>query len=80
MHHQHSRAYPPQGRATDWVRVSRLQTCLCQFLCGVEPPVLRLQKTDGGEVLVPALDATPPPSPPPEQRVGWRLMRNIVLD
>ncbi|XP_045127559.1 telomerase-binding protein EST1A-like [Portunus trituberculatus] len=51
------------GRAQDWARVSRLQTCLCQFLCGVDPPVLRLQKTEQGDMLVSVVDTSPPPSP-----------------
>lgn len=51
------------GRACDWVRVLRLQTCLCQFLCGVDPPVLRLQKTDQGDVLVSVVDTSPPDTP-----------------
>lgn len=51
------------GRARDWARVARLQTVLCQFLCGVDPPVLRLQKTDRGDVLVSVVDTSPPPSP-----------------
>ncbi|RXG59097.1 Telomerase-binding protein EST1A [Armadillidium vulgare] len=50
-------------RAQDWIRLKKLQVCLSQFLCGVEPPVLRLQKTDQGEILVAVVSVSPPDSP-----------------
>ncbi|KAK3854173.1 hypothetical protein Pcinc_039329, partial [Petrolisthes cinctipes] len=51
------------GRACDWARVERIRTCVCQFLCGVEPAVLLLKKTEQGDVLVPVVDNSPPDSP-----------------
>ncbi|XP_047483558.1 telomerase-binding protein EST1A-like isoform X2 [Penaeus chinensis] len=59
----YSPSHVHSGRACDWARVMRLQTCLCQFLCGVDPPVLRLQKTDQGDVLVSVVDTSPPDTP-----------------
>ncbi|XP_042892814.1 telomerase-binding protein EST1A-like [Penaeus japonicus] len=59
----YSPSHVHSGRACDWARVLRLQTCLCQFLCGVDPPVLRLQKTDQGDVLVSVVDTSPPDTP-----------------
>ncbi|KAF2362770.1 DNA/RNA-binding domain Est1-type [Trinorchestia longiramus] len=53
------------ARACDWVRLQQLQTVLGKFLCGLEPPVLRLQKTLQGDVFIPAI-SSPSSSPPPE--------------
>ena len=57
-----------QNRGCDWVRIQQLQTVLCKFLCGLDPPVLRLQKTPDGEVFLPAVSSGPStnnsPTPP----------------
>ncbi|XP_018008522.2 telomerase-binding protein EST1A isoform X1 [Hyalella azteca] len=50
------------SRAGDWVRLQQLQTVLGKFMCGLEPPVLRLQKTAQGDVFLPAV-SSPCPSP-----------------
>ncbi|XP_076065529.1 telomerase-binding protein EST1A-like isoform X2 [Oratosquilla oratoria] len=49
--------------SSDAVRLSRVQTVLVQFLCGVDPPVLRLRKTDRGDVIVSVVDTSPPVTP-----------------
>ncbi|CAL4185958.1 unnamed protein product, partial [Meganyctiphanes norvegica] len=56
--------YSHTGRAEDWLRVQQLQTSLCQFLCGIDPPVLRLQKTASEDfVLVSVVDTSRPDTP-----------------
>lgn len=56
--------YSHTGRAEDWLRIQQVETCLCQFLCGVDPPVLRLQKTDSEDyVVVSVVDTSRPDTP-----------------
>ena len=54
------------------MRVQQLQMVLSKFLCGLEPPVLRLQKTPLGDVLVPALTSpVASPDPTPQDNQQW---------